>query len=179
MKYWKLTLRDPDLGLEEAEYLQYALQHKECCWVERRVIALPANRPETYNIFALFSTKDRVDKDTAVWDVRLTYNVSVIPAAEQPPELPLGVSSVNRLISLEVISQDSYELTSLQSVNANYSERKPLVYECKESERDRKPPERIACAGFSTRFYDKRMQVFPWPPHPGACHCNTCDPAGN
>jgi hypothetical protein len=167
------------LGLEEAEYLQYALQHKDCCWVDRRVFALPAYKSETYNIFALFSTPDRVDEKTVVCDVRLTYNVRIIPIAKQPAELPLGVSSVYRVISLEVINQNSYKLTSLESISTNYGERKPHVYECKESERDRQPPDRIPCPSFSTRFYYRRVEVFPWPPHPDACHCDTCDPAGN
>jgi hypothetical protein len=179
MKYWKLTLRDRDLGLEEAEYLEFALQHKGCCWVDRRVFALPASKPETYNIFALFSTADGVGESYVVCDVQLTYHMTIIPAAKQPPQLALGASKVHRMVSLEVISEDSYKLTALQSLKMSCGERKPLVYECKESERDRKPPERIACHGFSTRFYYERMQVFPWPPHPDACHCNTCDPAGN
>jgi hypothetical protein len=83
------------------------------------------------------------------------------------------------MISLEAVSQDSYELIPLQSVNTNHSVRKAYVYECKESERDREPPERIACPGFITRFCYKRIQVFPWPPNPDACHCDTRDPAGN
>jgi hypothetical protein len=179
MKYWKLTLRNADLGLEEAEYLQYALQHKECCWTERKVYALPASKQNAYNIFALFSTGDRVREDTVVSEVRLTYNVTIIPIGKQPPELPFAVSNVYRVISLEVISEDSYQLASAQSGNMNDCERKPLVYECKEADRDRIPPDRIACPSFSTRFFYKLVRVSPWPPHPDACHCYTCDPAGN
>jgi hypothetical protein len=94
MEHWKLALRDPDVGLEEAEYLQYALRHKDCCWVDRHVFALQAKKPETYTIFALLSTADMVGEDYIVCDVRLTYDVAIIPIAEQPSELSLGVTKV-------------------------------------------------------------------------------------
>ena len=179
MKYWKLTLRDADLELAEAECLEYALQHKERCWVERKVYALPASKLNTYIIFALFSTADRVDEDTVTNNIQLTYKVSVIPIARQRPELGYALSSVERVISLQVISLDAYQLASLESPSMSIGERKAHVFECKEADRNRKPANTIACPGYSSRFFYQLMRVCPWPPHHGACHCYNCAPAGN
>ena len=179
MKYWKLTLRDVDLELVEAEYLEYAFQYKGRCWVERKVYALPASKLNTYIIFALFSTADKVHEDIVINHIQLTYKVTVIPIAQQPPELRYAVSSVERPISLEVISSDAYQLASLESPSMSIGDRKALVFECKEADRYRKPPDTIACPGYSSRFFYSLERVSPWPPHHAACYCYTCAPAGN